>query len=376
MTAPRRRGRRAWGKIRQRSSGHYEATYTGPDLQRHRAPHTFQTRMDAEAFLIAEKRLIDGGGWTPPAKRAAAKRHRAETLGEYGTKWIEHRNLKPRTRDLYTGLLRGPVAPLADMALTAVTAEDVRSWHADMGTSTPTRRSHAYALLHAIYETAVDDGRVAMNPCRIRKAMNVQPKKRATILDVPEVNKLALALKPDRLAALIYVAAWCGCRWGELIELRRKDVSADASIITVARGATHRNGQCFIDSPKSGKGRTVTVPPHVQPILLTHLAAHVADDPEALLFPAAKGGCHLNDRVFRDYFTAAAKAIGREGLSVHQLRHFAGTQAARVGNLVETMARLGHSTPRASLIYTQMVNGRDAEIAAALSAMVVDPAAT
>ncbi len=46
---------------------------------------------------------------------------------------------------------------------------------------------------------------------------------------------------------------------------------------------------------------------------------------------------------------------------------FAGTMAARHGNLVEVMNRLGHSTPKASLIYQQMVNGRDAELADALS---------
>ena len=33
-----------------------------------------------------------------------------------------------------------------------------------------------------------------------------------------------------------------------------------------------------------------------------------------------------------------------------------------VGNLVETMGRLGHVTPRASLIYQSIASGRDAEV--------------
>jgi integrase len=61
------------------------------------------------------------------------------------------------------------------------------------------------------------------------------------------------------------------------------------------------------------------------------------------------------------------KSIGREGVRVHDLRHFCGTQTARVGNLVETMSRLGHSTVQASLIYQQVVSGRDAAVADALS---------
>jgi hypothetical protein len=44
---------------------------------------------------------------------------------------------------------------------------------------------------------------------------------------------------------------------------------------------------------------------------------------------------------------------------------------ARVGNLAESMQRLGHSTVRASLLYQQVVSGRDAEVAAALSALAV-----
>ena len=60
--------------------------------------------------------------------------------------------------------------------------------------------------------------------------------------------------------------------------------------------------------------------------------------------------------------------MGDEGVRVHDLRHFAGTQTARVGgSLADTMGRLGHSTHGASLIYQHAVSGRDAEIAEALS---------
>jgi hypothetical protein len=42
-------------------------------------------------------------------------------------------------------------------------------------------------------------------------------------------------------------------------------------------------------------------------------------------------------------------------------------KTAHLANLVKTMGRMGHSTARASLIYQQQVNGRDVEIAEALS---------
>ncbi len=67
-----------------------------------------------------------------------------------------------------------------------------------------------------------------------------------------------------------------------------------------------------------------------------------------MLFTPARGGCHVNDRVFaKDMFKPALASIGRDDMRVHDLRHFAGTMTAQVGNLVETMARLRHSTHKA-----------------------------
>jgi len=199
--------------------------------------------------------------------------------------------------------------------------------------------------------------------------MNPPRKRDPVILEVPEIAALADAIQPPRLKALVLLSAWCGVRWGEVSELRRKDVGDDCQVLYVGRGVTRRDGVYRVDTPKSGKGRTVVIPPHIRVELRTHLATHVDEGAESLLFPAAKGG-HMNDRVFsREYFAKALKAIGREGIRVHDLRHFAGTQTARVGNLVETMGRLGHSTVKASLIYQQVVSGRDAAVAEALSAL-------
>ena len=64
---------------------------------------------------------------------------------------------------------------------------------------------------------------------------------------------------------------------------------------------------------------------------------------------------------------------GLKDIKLHDLRHFAGHQAARVGNLPETMARLGHSTVSASLRYQRQVSGRAVEIAEALSVLATKP---
>lgn len=330
--------------------------------------------MDAEGWLADERRLVEHGAWTPPAQREAERLAGGVTVAEYAEQWVKQRPLKPRTRIGYESTLARHItdAPLGRLPLRNVTAAAVRAWFATLDGAKPTARAHAYQLLHSVLATAVIDELLPSNPAHIPKAMHTPTKRQPVILSAAEVAALADAIKPERLRTLILVAAWCGPRWGELVELRRRDVGKDCATITISRGATHRQKMCRIDTPKSGRGRTVVVPPHIRPALADHLAQHVENKPGALLWPPALDGCHLNDRVFRGYYNTALDSVGRDGEkasrpTIHDLRHFAGTAAAQVGSLRETMDRLGHSTAKASLRYQGIVSGRDAEVAAALS---------
>jgi integrase len=363
------KGSRGWGHIRRLPSGRFQASYIGPDLRRHTGPHTYTTKPRAEGWLAEERKLLELDAWTAPERRAAASSARAITLSVYATKWVTERNIKPRTRDEYRAKLRLHVNDsIGRHEISAVTPAMVRSWYAALGTEHVRRNSHVYALLHGIFATATKDGLLQSNPCQIAKAMNPPTRRQAIILDVPEIAKLADAV-PQRFRAMILISAWCGLRFGEVTELRRRDVDELVEVISVSRAVTRTRDGYQVATTKSGMARTVVVPPHVRADIKHHLDAHTAPGADALLFPNGAGQ-HLNDTVFRRFtFGPAIKAIGREGIRVHDLRHFQGTMIARVGNLPESMARLGHSTVRASLIYQSVVSGRDAEIAAALSTL-------
>jgi len=64
---------------------------------------------------------------------------------------------------------------------------------------------------------------------------------------------------------------------------------------------------------------------------------------------------------------ATCVAAGTPGIHFHDLRHTGGTHAAHAGATTkELMARLGHSTPRAVMIYQHATSDRDRAIADAL----------
>ena len=241
MTTKRapRRPRRSWGKIRRLPSGRWQASLCHTDLTRCVAPATFAARMDAERWLSDERRLIERDEWTPPQLRAEARHARGQTFGAYADNWLAQRALKPRTTALYRGLLDGPLAKLARTPVATISAATVRTWHAGLGEGTPTRNAHAYGLLHTILNDCVSDGLLAGNPAKVRGAMAAKTKREPIILSANDVAKVAVNIRPAGLKAFVLISAWCGLRFGEAIELRRKDFNEDCSIVTVARGATH-----------------------------------------------------------------------------------------------------------------------------------------
>lgn len=362
--------RRGWGMNRKLPSGRWQASYIGPDGIRYNAPSTFSAEDDAVGWLSNQRRKVDLEVWTPPGLEPDDQVP-ALTLRGFATRWLSERTLKPRTRGGYDDLLRLHILPiLGGVELAAITPQMVRTWHSGLGSSTPTRDAHAYSLLHAIMATALDDELIDANPARIKGAMTTKRARKINLLTTDQLAELAEAM-PERLQSSVLLAAWCGLRWGETSELRRKDVSVDCSALNVRRGVVYRAGAFIVSTPKTEAGkREVAIPPHIAEVLKVHMREHVGRSKESLLFPAEKGG-HLGDYEYRKSFKAAAKSIGREEVRVHDLRHVGAVLAAQAGaTTAELMLRLGHTTPAMSLKYQHVAVGRDAEIAARLSKLV------
>ena len=76
-------------------------------------------------------------------------------------------------------------------------------------------------------------------------------------------------------------------------------------------------------------------------------------------------------------YRRAAWPAGLPGVRPHDLRHTGNTLAAATGaSTRELMARLGHASPRAALIYQHATRDRDAVIAAALGELMTAPRTT
>lgn len=383
-----------FGSVDQLPSGRYRAMYYGPDGRRHKAPTTFLAKVDARAWLALRQSEIISKAWMPPDAIEAPK----TTFTEYADQWLATRQvggrpLKARTVEHYQKLLDEHITDtFGALPVASITADDVRDWYAKLRAKLQaqaeakakakakrdrtrevvkhdgaTMSAHAYGLLRTILATACSDGLIASNPAAIRGAGTAKRVHKVIPATVAEIGTIADAM-PARWSLMVLLAAWLAMRFGELTELRRKDIDLSTEVVRVRRAVVRTDDGFHVTTPKSDAGiRDVAIPPHLIPAIEAHLSEYVDAKPDALLFPAVGGGHLAPATLYRRFYTARAKA-NRDDLRWHDLRHSGAVLAAATGaSLAELMARLGHSTPQAAMRYQHAAQGRDRQIAALLS---------
>ena len=342
------------------------ARWQGSDGKEPHAPTPFVTKTAAREWLSTQEADLRRGGWVDPEKGRS-------TLAIFAREWLEGRSdLRPRTVELYHGLLEHHIVPrLGPVELGRLDVETVRKWHSSLLRSTgQVTVAKAYRLLRTMLNTAVQDGKIIANPCVIRGAGVERTAERKTAT-VEQVFALADAIEP-RYRVAVLLGAFAGLRFGELGALTRERVDLDAGTVAVTESAIETTGgHRQIGAPKTEKGRrVVALPPQIVTELRKHLERYVDEVPGALVFVGPKGG-PLRRANFHTVWAPARAAVGLEDMHFHDLRHTGNTLAAATGaSTAELMARMGHASARAALIYQHATEDRDQAIAMALGKMI------
>lgn len=374
--------RRTWGYVRRLPSARFQASYPGYMGQRVTAPWTFDTKMDAEAWLVAERRILTSGEWTSPKYRQArdlreSEAKRSNTFATVAREWLDRKStLRQSTRASYrTSIEKHLVPTFGDMPMADISARTVDTWFAGYRDNAPTARAHAYQVLASIMLEAVADGVIERSPCRVRGGRMTRPRHEAEVLTVEEMWGLYEAM-PRQHAPLVLLAGVGGLRLGEALALRVRDVDFAAETVRVEGTIVREGGLARATTPKTPAGRRVVhLPRTALDVVRDHLAANPTSSRDDLIFRTASGGPVSHSTVYgqkersvrrggtitrrRAYGFAAAKvAIGRPELVFHDLRHTAATLAVAHGATgKEVMARLGHTDYRTALHYQAAEGG-------------------
>jgi len=146
--------------IVKRPNGQWRARYR--DLAGHEHARHFRRKVDATRWLDTVAAAVEAGTYVDPNAGRS-------TLAEYAPLWLTRQvHLKPSTRSRYAALMRCHIVPtFGATPLANVERSAVAAWVVimlDSGLAGPTVR-HAHRVLHMILNAAVDDGRLARNPC-------------------------------------------------------------------------------------------------------------------------------------------------------------------------------------------------------------------
>lgn len=331
--------RRKFGEISEIRStvpgrpSRWRARYWGPDGNRHKAPHTFEFRGDAEGFLRTIEQEIYLGVWEAPRTAIAAAPESAAaapvlTFDAYAEQCITRRQARARkplrasTAALYRRLLRLELSPaFGSVPVDQITPAQVKAWHMEStARDTPTQTGNAYMFLRSVFADAIHEEIIAKNPCRVKGAGKPERAREVIALSAEELTAY-VAAAPERYRLVLALAGWCGLRSGEVRALRVADYDRASGELSIAQAVSRIEREIVIHRPKTRAGvRTVYVPPHVRPMLVAWLQELPVRGPEALLFPAGDGVSPLDSSVLREAHLRAAEAIGRDGMTLHDLR--------------------------------------------------------
>jgi integrase len=312
----------------------------------------FRTKREAQAF--AEQLEVDkrrGAYVAPSAGRV--------TLGDFAAEWLASKHkLKPATRARYQTILNTVIADRAGIPIGEITRPMVRDWVSDLSVDMAPLSVHkAIGVIRQVLAMAIAENRLAVNPADgVELPAPEAVEQRFLTLD--QLHALAGAAGQHR--ALVYVLGTTGLRFGEAAELRWRDVDLGALRIRVTRSVALVDGEFLIGSPKSGKGRTVSLPAFVADLLVVKKMVTPSSSPDALVFPDVYGnhmrGSNVRRRWWADAVAAAELYPRIEGdvtvydFKIHELRHTAASLAIQAGAHIKSLQNmLGHASASLTL---------------------------
>ncbi len=208
-------------------------------------------------------------------------------------KWLPHHQLEPGVRSNYAGQISKHLIPFfGPMKMRDILPEHVREWVTYMKARDASARTIEYckgSILNAIFTTALEDEVVTIHPSRGVKTPPV-PDKPRRIITAAQFDLLYQALPDAGARLLVETGIESGMRWGELAEVRVRDLDFATCILTVSRAvvelsqADHPDGGRFLvkDYPKDKEYRRFRLSQQITGKIAAHVSANDLGDDDLL----------------------------------------------------------------------------------------------
>ena len=297
-------------------------------------------------------------------KREAAK---VLTLQQYGeTVFMPAKSvtMSENGRCAYQGSLNHWIYPaLGDLKMPDITPANISALLLSMQSA---GKAHAtcvkvYTILHSLFKMAYMTDVVPVNP--MDKVERPKPRK-GEIKDkdvetytIDEVQRIfnALEHEPLKWRTLMRLLIDTGIRRGECCGLQWKDIDSQARTITIRGNLcyTPQKG-IYLDTPKSGKVRTIDVDPEIIGLLQQLRLEQAGHAISTYVFTQQDSPEPMHPQSPARYMQKFSKKYDVPGLHPHKLRHtFASIAIINGADIASVSEKLGHSDKAVTLrMYT------------------------
>jgi integrase len=329
----------------------------------------FARKADAEKFLTqVEADVLRGTYLDPDAGKITLRRY-------VTSQWLPSRSYDARTREEVERRLNLHILPkLGDKRLDqlARSPSAISGWMAGLPVSAR-YIGQILTVLSSVLSSAVDDGLIARNPCKVASVRPPAVDKKKIVPWTSAQVSAARADMPERYRAMADCGSGLGLRQGEIIGLPLDAVDFLRRNVRVRLQVRHVYGKAVFALPKGRKVRDVPLPESVSLALAEHirkwppvkvtlpwLEPGGKPHTETLIFTGKMRGAidntYLNKAVWRPAVRAAGLPASREH-GMHSLRHFYASTLLRGGvDIKRVSAYLGHTSAAFTLAtYTHLL---------------------
>ena len=337
---------------------YYEARYTegfdprtGKQVQR--------SISDKSKKVVAQKlkaalAAIDAGTYKAPCKM---------TVAQWLDIWVaEYLNsVKPLTKHNYNKQVQKHLKPALGAArMETLDTHTIQRFYNSLIASglSPKTVKNVHGILHCALQQAISCDYIYRNPadaCKLPKVTKPEIKP----LEPEEIARLLKEAEQDDYCNLFIVAMFTGMRQGELLGLAWECVDFKSGIITVKQQLQCKDGNYFLETPKSGKNRTILPAPIVMDSLRNQLqrqqmeqeqAGQMWDNQFNLVFTDALGKYLVRRTVVKHFKKISQRAGISDDARFHDLRHSFAVSSLYAGDDIKTVqANLGHATAQFTL---------------------------